>query len=174
MPQLDIVYPEGISFEHNYWENTFFKLQVANCVQYEKIIFLDSDMIIMDNIDHLFEKEHGSAVAAGNAVNWDYNNLNSGLMVIMPNKNFYNVLISNIQAAMVRRFNQGYNVSDQDVFQENLSDWTERDELHLPEKYNCYYHEMYQVCKKLKYKHKDIYVIHFSGAIKPWSGGHFS
>lgn len=49
-------------FEKDRWNYTFDKLNVFSLTQFEKIVFLDSDLYIRKNIDILFEKENMSAV----------------------------------------------------------------------------------------------------------------
>lgn len=65
-----------------YWKETLFKLKVFDLTQFNKIVFLDSDMIVFKNLDHLFGLPHMSCVAAGQELHSDWVKLNSGLMVI--------------------------------------------------------------------------------------------
>lgn len=51
------------------WSFTFDKLQIFNLVEYEKIVFLDSDMFVVKNIDSLFNAQHMSAVVADMMIN---------------------------------------------------------------------------------------------------------
>src|SRR5690606_21902467 len=68
--------------------NTFDKLQVFGFVSYDKVVFLDSDMLVVKNIDHLFEKNHLSFATASEQVNGceDWTWPNSGMMVLKPEK----------------------------------------------------------------------------------------
>ena len=57
--------PEGSSQTiMPHWSYTFDKLQIWGLTQFEKLVFLDSDMMVVRNIDHLFDREPFSAVAA--------------------------------------------------------------------------------------------------------------
>lgn len=47
------------------WNYTFDKLQVFDLIEYKKVVFLDSDMYVVKNMDHLFEKPHMSSVLCG-------------------------------------------------------------------------------------------------------------
>ena len=75
---------DGEQFSH--WSFTFDKLQIWGLTQFERIIFLDSDMLILRNIDELFDCPPFSAVPAGysSCLREDWLYLNSGLMVIKP------------------------------------------------------------------------------------------
>ena len=75
------------------WNNTFFKLRIFGLTQFDKLIYLDSDMIVAANIDYLFDKPHMSAVAAGRGFNPTWRQLNSGLMVIEPDRQMMDDLL---------------------------------------------------------------------------------
>lgn len=171
---LVVEYPEDVHFEQHYWSNTFFKLCAADCTEFKKIILLDSDMLIRHNIDHLFNKPHYSAAVAGQCANPEWVKLGSGLMVIEPSQAFFKKLTDSIRPAMYRRFHEGNNIGDQDVFQEAFMDWENHPELLLPERYNCFFGLVRQVAEKEQIKLRDISVIHFIGKEKPWSHGCFT
>ena len=154
--------------ENHYWNYTFFKLQVASLIQFEKIILLDSDMLINRNIDHLFLKESFSAVQAGNATHHEWVELNSGLMVLKPSYEFFEELISLIQVSVEKRNKIGLYAGDQDVFIEYKKGWSNDIGLHLSEAYNCFFNDLYRVAKKENIKPKEVFVVHFIGKEKPW------
>ena len=155
----------------SYWKDTLFKLTVFSLTQFEKIIFLDSDMIVLKNLDHLFEAPSCSAVAAGAVLHSDWKKPNSGLMVIRPSLEDYKSLIGCISKAYQRRKEQNLPFGDQDVLDEWLPDWADQDALHLPETYNCMlgYADLLKANGIVKSK-QDIYVYHFTGREKPWRG----
>ena len=70
--------------KRQYWNETFFKLCIFNLTEFDKIVYVDCDMIIRKNIDHLFEMEHITAVQGGKLI-YHWEDINSGLMVIKPN-----------------------------------------------------------------------------------------
>ena len=53
----------GETYRH--WNYTYSKLQIFGLTQFEKLVFLDADMLVCTNIDDLFERPHLSAVNAG-------------------------------------------------------------------------------------------------------------
>ena len=95
-------------------------------------------------------------------------------MVIEPSKELYNRLMESITPAMYRRFHEGNNIGDQDVFQEAYTDWEEHSELLLPEIYNCFFEDIRVLVSKEKIRLNDISVVHFAGQNKPWSNGCFT
>lgn len=123
------------SFEKNavsHWGDTFFKLEIFKQTQFEKMVFLDSDMIVLKNIDDLFEKPHMSCVAAGQELHKDWVDLNSGIMVIEPNETDYEQLTLMAPQIYKSFVDRGIGVGDQDVIKAYFKDWVKCKELHLP------------------------------------------
>ena len=85
---------DNIKYETDYhvfnWKNTFDKLNVFALTEYEKIVYLDSDLLILENIDDLFNLKH-LTMASDKPYHED--TYNSGIMVIEPNIKDYNKLI---------------------------------------------------------------------------------
>lgn len=166
----------NIASSCSHWNNTFEKLQIFNQTQYDKLVYLDSDMFIIENIDELFEKEHLSAVCAGAEIpgNEDWKgNLNSGLIVLSPNKKIYEDLIMLIPKVS----NVLVNFGDQDIMKEYVkSDWSEK--LWLDDSYNMFSiyidwyvkHRSYSTIftNRKNQKSKQIKVVHYIGYPKPW------
>ena len=138
------------------------------CIQYERIVLLDSDMMVLRNIDDLFEKPPWSAVVATKCVVPEYVKFNSGLLVLKPDLYDYERLIDSIVPAVKRRADLGRLAGDQDVFQEACSDWEEHEELALPETYNAVWFCVEALCKCYNVKTSDIKVAHFTGSVKPF------
>ncbi len=150
----------------NRWNATLFKLNIFNLTQFEKIVFLDLDMIVLKNIDELFDAPHMSAVVAGKCVYRDWTRLNSGILVVEPDKKVYEDLLACCDKACEDRLNKGFGFGDQDVINYLYPDWYEHQELVLPEIYNAL-----SVCiQKLSsiYAYENLKVAHFADPIKPW------
>lgn len=49
---------------HARWSNTFDKLLIWTLTEFDKIVYLDSDMQVIKNLDYLFDSPHMSAVIA--------------------------------------------------------------------------------------------------------------
>lgn len=166
--------PNQAAYAH--WKYTFDKLLLYGNMwggQFDKIVFLDSDMLITANIDALFEYPNFTACRAGYFLNQDWTRLNSGLMVIEPNEETLKGLLAQIPITMRRYAADGKNVGDQDVFNDYVPDWPEREELHLPEGFNMFFKNLslanaYGFSFDAKDVEKRISVVHFIGAVKPW------
>ena len=195
MPKIEA--PQEIKSKNKlfpHWNNTFDKFNIFSLTEYEKVVYLDSDIYVEENIDELFEKPNMSAVVAGKSypLNRSWNELNSGVMVIEPQEEMREKLIDHMyafkrkkktirkpQKQKSRKFFSSISllkmkdiickylqgIGDQDIL-EDYFDWRNHPELHLDEKYNVFlkYVDYYE--KKLGIKPK---CYHFIGAKKPWS-----
>ena len=91
------------------WKNTFDKLNIFSLIEYKKLIYLDSDMLILDNLDHLFKEKH---ITMTSNLPYQKENNNSSIMVVVPNMEDYNNLLKTL--AIYDRAN--YNsLGDQDI-----------------------------------------------------------
>ncbi|VVO71419.1 hypothetical protein PS862_01357 [Pseudomonas fluorescens] len=165
----DLVCETGSS-KFSHWGNTFFKLRVSELNGFEKILLLDSDMLIVKNIDHLFLHSHSSAVVAGQLYkgNENWKELNSGLMVLEPAKIDSEKLYNLIQKTIDDRRKIGLPTGDQDVFQTYFKDWCLDKHLHLDQGYNLFFSTISYYITMNFIKESDIYVVHFVGKYKPW------
>lgn len=165
--------PLGQGFSH--WNYTFDKLFIWGLTQFEKIVFLDCDMLVVRNIDNLFEKDAFSSISAGRSYpgNESWTALNSGLMVIKPDMNIEKALLRLINIVIRQAKAQNIMVGDQDVIKYYFPDWAEYKQLHLDEGYNIFADHLTYYIRHLGYslkgeKGKPIYVVHFIGKSKPW------
>lgn len=104
------------------WRYSFDKLKIFGLTEFEKIVFLDSDMLVLQNIDHLFEKTNLSfATGVGNLQKYStWTMPNSGLMVIKP------------EEALDLKIFETWNIVSKDI--ENFGDQN---------LINCYFKEMF-------------------------------
>jgi len=152
------------------------KLNMWSLIQFDKIVYLDSDMIVMHNIDELFEKKNMSAVNSGGLIKKDWMQLNSGLIVLEPSMTIFNDMKSKI-GTIEKQIGKG----DQAFLHEYYADWPERKELHLLHIYNLFDIHIESHRKKLgfiydekiqtdneHFDQKRIKIIHYIGQVKPW------
>lgn len=155
------------SHKFNHWTYTFDKLFIFGITKYKKIVYLDSDMIVLKNIDELFDYDHMSAVIADKSYpgNQKWTKLNSGLMVVEPNDFLVDKLVAMIPIVSKKKEYFG----DQDVIQEYYPNWDSNPHLCLSESYNVFHgHCDYYLKNKII---NEIKVIHFVGKSKPWLCG---
>lgn len=163
--------PPNTDNGYEHWNYTFDKLLLWGLTDYDKIVYLDADMMVLDNIDHLFARPDFSAVAAGRSINSQWTRLNSGTLVIEPSEHTCRRLLSQVAQTAERYRAEGSSVGDQDVINDYLPTWPSAQALHLPEDYNLFFKHL-TAYHHLGYKYGDnIKVIHFIGQHKPWHDG---
>lgn len=172
--------PEVFRQNSGHWANTFDKLHLFGLTDFVKLVYLDSDMIVLKNIDELFEKSHLSAVAAGQREHPDWTRLNSGIMVIDPDKDLPEKMVKVTDLAIEQVKQLGSDkIGDQDVVNAYCPDWPDREELHLDDAYNLFFSDLDAYIQKHGYRMpirgedhpRDIRIIHFVGPKKPWMKG---
>ena len=135
---------------------TYTKLHIFSYAEYDKIIFLDSDLIVIKSIDHLFDEVMSDFAACACTPYWE-DIFNSGVMVVRPDKNIFHDLMAKKDILPT------YDGSDQGFLNSYFKDWHK-----LDIKYNAgkrIYSE-----QREKWDQIDKHVIHFVGC-KPWLGG---
>ena len=157
------------------WNYTFDKLYMWGLTQFKKIVFIDADMIVTANIDHLFEKKAFSAALAGVLfpTGKDIKILNSGLMVVEPSSEILERLLKIAKELIPEMKRKGLPVGDQDIINAYVPDWFEHKDLILDDAYNLYAHYLQCYMRHHNYSFnpgtgKQIHIIHYVGMQKPW------
>ena len=156
------------------WIKTFDKLQVFGLTCFEKIVFLDSDMLIIRNIDSLFEKPHLTFATASEQVSGyeDWILPNSGMMVLEPKENLPDEIFAVWAKVQARKSD----FSDQDLIHEYFKELIQKNNSwRVPAVFNCFVYLIDKIYKErgynLKLKNPDkftISVLHFAITDRPW------
>lgn len=154
--------PEGILSEKmkkDRWCHTLFKLRVFGMTEYTSLIYLDSDLLICDRLDELFEKDGLSAVSDADFFpEYSRGGINAGVFVFRPSNELEQNLI-----AMIPRVAREMDIfGDQDVINAYFSTWEVEKEKQLDVKYNACFYQLD------KYDNVEPSVVHFILGSKPW------
>uniref|UniRef100_T1IZS8 glycogenin glucosyltransferase n=1 Tax=Strigamia maritima TaxID=126957 RepID=T1IZS8_STRMM len=142
---------------------TFTKLHCWRMTQFTKSVFLDADTLIVQNCDELFEREELSAAAD---IGWP-DCFNSGVFVYKPSKETF---ISLLEFATQKGSFDG---GDQGLLNLYFSDWATKDiAKHLSFIYNMTSSAAYSYSPAYQAFGKNVKIVHFLGAIKPWMQGY--
>ncbi len=143
--------------KHTYNEYNYSKFRLWQLTDYDKIIFIDSDIIVLRNIDLLFHFPQMSAT--GN----DVSIFNSGIMVIEPSNCTFRVFIDRTKDII------SYNGGDQGFLNE-VYVWWHR----LPRRVNFLKNFWSNTTRETTVKNHlfgadppAVYAIHYLG-LKPW------
>jgi glycogenin len=162
--------PTQVDAEHR-WFPTYPKLNIFGLIQFDKLVYLDADMVVFRNIDELFERPHMSAVNAGGLLpercGYGWTSLNSGLLVVEPSLELFQDMLSKV--GTIEKVETG---SDQDFLQAYYLNWPEQKELHLDHGYNIFYYDLDSYSQLFGYSFSSdqyvLRVIHYAGDRKPW------
>ena len=176
--------PKDMVENNGHWGHTFDKVHLFSLPGFDKLVYVDSDMIVLENMDELFDKPHMSAVAAGLLVESDSHRLNGGLMVIEPEAKLANGIFATLPKALAEVATMGGQaIGDQDLINAYYPDWRTTPTLQLDQGYNLFqcYLDLYiekhgfrlpQHFSKAPGKNgQAIKIVHFIGPRKPWMKG---
>ncbi|MCD7458751.1 hypothetical protein HAX54_039052 [Datura stramonium] len=141
--------------KNTYNEYNYSKFRLWQLTDYEKIIFIDADIIVLRNIDILFKFPQLSATGNAGSI------FNSGVMVIEPSNCTFNMFIQHTKDIV------SYNGGDQGFLNE-IFVWWHR----LPRRVNFFknFENSNEVSAKNQLFEADppqLYAIHYLG-LKPW------
>ncbi len=165
-----------ININEKRWSYSFDKLKIFKLEQFSKIVYLDSDMYVVANIDSLFTYSHLTAVPTRSKMKWLNNQryFNSGIMVIEPSKNEFIRITKFLKPTIDEFYKRNVALGDQDVLHNSFLDWPLKSHLHLADGFNVFWSSIDLYLRKYNYTLKkdntknQIYVIHFTGSHKPW------
>lgn len=170
--------PTNVNRGHR-WSYTYSKIFIFGQTEYDKVVYLDVDMLVLRNIDELFTHKHLSATNAGGSLprkkHWTH--MNSGIMVIEPSRELFEDMVSKI--GKIETLKSGgaalkpQHGSDQDFINAYFRDWPNQKELHLDHKYNIFHYYLEEYNKFFGYTIEDsdkpISIIHYANYSKPWN-----
>jgi glycogenin glucosyltransferase len=139
---------------------TFTKINCWLLEKYSKCVFLDADVVVLRNIDDLFEREEFSAAPDAG---WP-DCFNSGVFVYKPSAETFRKLTE-----FASQQDASFDGGDQGLLNAFFSNWRSSDiSRHLPFTYNVTSNTFYSYVPAVTQFRNDIRVVHFAGALKPW------
>jgi glycogenin len=159
-----IVNPTSVDDTHRWYYN-YAKLSVFGLLAFDKVVFLDADLLITANIDELFDAPHLSAVNAGGRLPElsEWRQFNSGVMVIEPNQDLFSDMLDK-----VGKIETGAPGGDQAFLHAYYPDWPSWTHLHLDHRYNLFQVHLDRYHALLGWTLDDVRIVHFIGVTKPW------
>jgi lipopolysaccharide biosynthesis glycosyltransferase len=156
----------------------FEKLGVFSLCQFQKIVYIDSDILVVKNVDDLFSRPHMSAVIADIGPTKDTGtDLNAGVMVIEPEFELTHDLTAMLSDVFEqeKRWRSAAgrppSMGVQSVSNTFWDDWITNKELHLDRKYNVIADHLDYCMTQLGYRWRGpngMRILHFTGQVKPW------
>ena len=179
--------PKHLIEGNGHWGRTFDKVHLFGLAEFDKLVYVDADMLVLSNIDELFDKPNMSAVAAGKLIHPDWLRLNSGLVVIEPRAGLPDAIFAALPLAIAELSGRGVDaIGDQDLLNAYYPQWCNAPELELDQGYNMFQWTLDEHIEKHGYRlphhpaHlqggtagsvKPVKIVHFIGPRKPWMDG---
>ncbi|GAA5889860.1 hypothetical protein JCM8208_001149 [Rhodotorula glutinis] len=136
---------------------TLTKLHLFRLTQFDKVIFLDADTLVVRPISHLFQIPHQFAAAPDQG--WP-DAFNSGVLVATPSLDTFDALMD------MMRTRGTWDGGDQGLLNDFFPDWHR-----LSFTFNVTPSAYYTYAPAYKRHGQDVSVLHFIGANKPWHRG---
>jgi alpha-N-acetylglucosamine transferase len=159
-------HPSAIDDKNGRFQHVFTKLRCLEMEEFDKVLILDIDMIVMRNIDHLFEElptpaacvrslktPHGKAIKPGTMIN-------AGTMLIKPDAGEYKRLERILQNPP--RQYQGLRYPEQQFISREWNWYAMHYKYNYPPAMEGY------VSTSLRLPDGDVYIAHFGSRLKPW------
>ncbi|DBA02998.1 TPA: hypothetical protein N0F65_003186, partial [Lagenidium giganteum] len=146
------------------WVNSgYSKLNIFAMDEFDKIVYIDADAIVLENVDELFERETSFAAAPDV---FPPDRFNAGVLVIKPNREFFQQLMS--KANVLKSYDGG----DTGFLNMYFPDWFQWGaESRLPFSYNAQ-RTMYWLVNERNPGYwqaiKPLKILHYSSNPKPW------
>ncbi|CCI39581.1 unnamed protein product [Albugo candida] len=146
------------------WLNSAYtKLHIFGLKEYQKIVYIDADALILTNIDELFDLDTNFAAAPDI---FPPDRFNAGVLVVKPDYNVFQELLAKARAV------KSYDGGDTGFLNLVFPDWFERDAIsRLHFRYNAQRTMHWLVnSKNPGYWEalKPLKILHFSSNPKPW------
>eukprot|EP01041_Mallomonas_annulata_P000633 gene633-1225_t len=139
------------------------KLNIWRLTQFEKIVYIDADAIVMETIDELFDRE--CEFAASPDI-FPPDRFNAGVLFVKPNEDTFHKMMSLTSTL------HSYDGGDTGFLNAFFNDWYKSEvDARLPFGYNAqrtlywFTHEKNPDCWK---SIKPLKIIHYSSSPKPW------
>ena len=166
MHKMDIITKkvDALPYLNNgYFKDSLIKLRIFQLIQYDRIVFLDSDTIPLKSLDHLFSLPFNEMIASPRAYWLRQPFVTSLLLVVKPSLMMWNRVRRHFETAFEKKY------YDMDII--NLEF---KEEIHyLSDEYGCLNSEWED--KDFTYhfgnpenSHEKIRVVHFTALGKPW------
>lgn len=135
------------------FSSTFTKLHAFRLDHLDRLVFLDSDMIVRQNLDELFETS-GFAAVPDHGLEYHHERFNSGLFAVDPSIELFDRLMEQVRTTI------SYDGGDQGFLNEMFPDW-----VRLPHEFNVNKRWSTQHPQSFNLAHTR--VLHYVG-VKPW------
>lgn len=171
--------PANTDIPHEAWRISFSRLHMLNFEKFDKLVFLDSDMIINTNIDDLFSHPVLSACSHHYPLRDDRVSINGGLVVLSPDTGLFRRIMEEYIHLPSPLHPHTWSLSDQEILialfstEDFAQSWRKRHGVHI----DAHWHMLdyrYNAITGLNRMQTDSWdemkakVFHYTCGPKPW------
>ena len=170
IPTPEAIYQHNLTYDAGTaatWRNCWTKLRIFGLEEFDKIVFLDADIMVMKNLDHLFDMPNLTSALDGEYFGlWQgWPHLNAGCIVIEPSQYVFNQILKFANNLTVDNIPK-YIIADQEIINLYFNDWPKKEGLHLNKYYDIF--APYIQEEQIEDVKENCYFIHYVGR-KPWT-----
>lgn len=121
--------------QRNGWQHGWTKLHIFKYEQFDKLLYIDADSYIVQNLDDVFDRPAWSAVSEYDATWRGYHRFMSAFLLIKPNLDVYNEILQLAEdnPLIIHPQTNEYQLSnDYDLLNLYKNDWGKHPELSMP------------------------------------------
>ena len=146
-----------------YYRDCLMKLRIFQLIQYHRIVFMDTDTMPLNSLDHLFDLPVPIDIAAPRAYWLKQKCVTSFLLVVRPSLEMWNRVQKHFESAFEKRY------YDMDIINLEFKD----EMWFLPDEYGCLNSEWESMDGPFHFgppeeSYRSIKIVHFSAVGKPW------
>lgn len=119
----------------NGWQHAWTKLQIFKYTQFEKLLYIDADSYVVQNLDHLFDMPGWSASCEYDAPWTGLHRFHTAFFLAEPSRQIYDELVQLAEANPLIRHPQTGMLqlaNDYDLLNLYKSDWAQHPECQMP------------------------------------------
>ena len=152
----------------SYFSGAYSKLHMWNMTEYDRIVYLDSDVLVLSNIDHLFDCGTFCAVYRHSDL------FNSGVFVLEPSSVVFNNMLKMVSVLpSYTEGDQGFlNMYFQDLKYASMFNWSNPTRQQQPMRLAAGFNGdigMYYLDNKWVIPPENLRILHYTmGPVKPW------
>jgi len=147
------------------WKEAFRKLTIFKLIDYEKMVFLDCDTIMVKNMDGLFDMPMLTCTSRYNSPGKDVKALLSGMFVFDPNMEDYNKILQVIKNVIDGKYIDNKELSLEAVNDEHVLSEVFKGRMHG---LGCNWQWMPHVFNRCDVPWDTIYLVHIGAPKKKW------
>lgn len=171
--------PSNIKIPHEAWRISFSRLHMLKFEEFDKLVFLDSDMVINANIDDLFSCPVLSACSHHYPLRDDRVSINAGLVVFSPDAELFRCIIQEYIYLPSPLPPHTWSLSDQEILIALFSteafaqSWRDRHGVHMDTHWHMLDYRYNAITGLNKrqidcWNEKEAKVFHYTCGPKPW------